>query len=72
MREAGFYPDKGEGKRFPGTLVVGDGTELDDGDKSWMLRDRMDFRIKMDRNPTGGWSYKAYCIDFPIVSLDLL
>jgi len=37
-----------------------------------MLRDRMDFRIKMDRNPTGGWSYKAYCIDFPIVSLDLL
>ena len=53
MQRLGFYPDKGEGKWFSGTLVVGDGTELDDGDKFWMLRDKMDFRIKMKKNPVG-------------------
>ena len=71
MRDAGFYPDKGEGKWFSGTLVIGDGTELDDGDKFWMLRDKMDFRIKMARDPVRQWSCKAYCIDFPTASLDL-
>ena len=71
IKALNFYPDKGEGKWFSGTLVVGDGTELDEGDKSWMLRDKMDFRIKMDRDPLGKWSYKAYCVDFPTVSLDL-
>ena len=71
MKNLAFYPDKGEGKWFSGTLVVGDGTELDEGDKSWMLRDKMDFRIKMDRDAAGEWSYKAYCIDFPTASLDL-
>ncbi len=71
MRDAGFYPDKGEGKWFSGTLVIGDGIELDDGDKFWMLRDKMDFRIKMARDPVRQWSCKAYCIDFPTASLDL-
>lgn len=72
MRDAGFYPDKGEGKWFSGTLVIGDGIELDDGDKFWMIRDQMDFKIKMDRDPLGQLSWKAYYIDFPIVSLDLV
>ena len=72
MGKQGFYPGKGEGKWFSGTLVVGDTIQLDDGDKSWMVRDRMDFRIKMDKDPTGKWSCKAYYIDFPIVSLDLV
>jgi len=72
MRDAGFYPDKGEGKWFSGTLVIGDGIELDDVDKFWMLRDKMDFRIKMARDPEGKWQYRAYYIDFPVVSLDLV
>lgn len=71
MKDQGFYPPKGEGKWFSGALVVGDTTELDEGDKQWMIRDQMDFRIKMDRDPTGEWSYKAYCIDFPAAPLDL-
>jgi len=38
MRKRGFYPGSGEGKWFSGTLIIGDGTELDDGDKFWMQR----------------------------------
>ena len=71
MKDQDFYPPKGTGKWFSGTLVVCDGIELDEEDKLWMIRDKMDFRIKMDKDPTGGWSYKAYCIDFPTASLDL-
>ncbi len=71
IKKLDFYPRKGTGKWFSGTLVVGDELELDNEDKSLMRRDGMDFRIKMDRDPTGGWSYKAYCIDFPTASLDL-
>ncbi len=67
-----FYPPKGEGKWFSGTLVVGDTTKLDEGDKKFMIRDQMDFRIKMDRDPLGQLSWEAYYIDFPIVSLDLV
>ena len=72
MKNLDFYPHKGEGKWFSGTLVVGDGIELDEGDKLWMIRDKMDFRIKMHRDLMGKWSYKAYCIDFPTVSLELV
>jgi len=71
IKAMGFYPPKGAGKWFSGTLVVGGGVELEEEDKKWMIRDKMDFRIKMDRDPTGEWSYKAYCIDFPAASLDL-
>jgi len=71
IKKLDFYPHKGTGRWFSGTLVVGDELELDNEDKSLMLRDKMDFRIKMDKDPTGGWSYKAYCIDFPTASLDL-
>ena len=72
MKGQGFYPRKGTGKWFSGTLVVGSGIDLDEVDKKWMIRDQMDFRIKMDRDPTGEWSYKAFCIDFPTASLDLV
>ncbi len=56
---------------FSGTLVVGTGTELEEGDKHWMIRDKMDFRIKMDLDSTGRLIWKAYYIDFPEVSLEL-
>ena len=72
IKKQDFYLPKDTGKWFSGTLVVGDGIELDEEDKLWMIRDNMDFRIKMGRDPTGEWSYKAYCIDFPIISLDLV
>ena len=72
IRDQGFYPHKGEGKWFSGTLVVGDGVELDEEDKKWMIREQLDFRIKMDIDHLGRLSWKAYYIDFPIVSLDLM
>jgi hypothetical protein len=70
IKKQGFYPHKGTGKWFSGTLVVGDGTELEEGDKQWMIRDQMDFRIKMDADPQGRLSWKAYFINFPIVSVE--
>ena len=74
IRDLNFYPPKGTGKWFSGTLVVvvGDGIELEDGDKKWMIRDKMDFRIKMVMDSSGQPSWRAYYIDFPIVSLELL
>ena len=72
MRKQGFYPPQNTGKWFSGTLVVGDTTKLDEGDKFWMIRDRMDFRIKMDKDSSGKWSYKAYCLDFPVASVSFL
>ena len=71
-KKMGFYPPKGAGKWFSGTLVVGGGVELEELDKKWMVREQLDFRIKMDRDAQGQLSCKAYYIDFPVVSLDLL
>ncbi len=71
IKEQGFYPPKGTGKWFSGTLIVGDGTDLEELDKQWMIRDQMDFRIKMDRDSLGQLFWKAYYIDFLIASLDL-
>lgn len=71
IKKQGFYPRKGTGKWFSGTLVVGDGTDLDESEKKWMVWERVDFRIKMDRDDTGELCWKAYNADFPIVSLDL-
>lgn len=70
IKKQGFYPHKGTGKWFSGTLVVGDGTGLEEGDKQWMIRDKMDFRIKMHVDPVGRLSWKAYFIDFPVVSVE--
>jgi hypothetical protein len=71
VRQLGFYPKKGTGKWFSGTLVVGDGIDLDEGDKQWMIRDKMDFRIKIDMDSLGQLSWKAYHMDFPAASLEL-
>jgi hypothetical protein len=70
IKKQGFYPRRGTGKWFSGTLVVGDGTELEEGDKQWMIRDQMDFRIKMHVDTLGRLSWKAYFINFPIVSVE--
>jgi len=73
IRNLGFYLPTGTGKWFSGTLVFGDGTDLDEQDKRMMVsRDQMDFRIKMHRDSLGELSWKVYYIDFPIVSLDLV
>jgi hypothetical protein len=72
IKAMGFYPPKGAGKWFSGTLVVGDSVELEEEDKKWMIREQLDFRIKMDRNNVGEWSCKTYFVDFPAVSLDLV
>ena len=69
IRNLGFYPAKGTGKWFSGTLVIGDGIELDDDDKRWMIRDQMDFRIKVDKDTKGKLTWKAYSMSFSSVPL---
>lgn len=71
IKEQGFYSPKGSGKWFSGTLVVGDGIELDEGDKKWMIRDNMDFRVKMVKDSREQLSWEVYCIDFPAIALEL-
>ncbi len=71
IKKMGFYLPKGVDKCFSGTLVVGGGVELEELDKKWMVREQLDFRIKIDRDSQGQLSWKAYYIDFPTVSLDL-
>jgi hypothetical protein len=70
IKSKGFYPRKGSGKWFSGTLVVGDGTALEDEDKKWMIREQLDFRIKMQLDSPERLSWKAYFIDFPIVPVE--
>jgi len=72
ISKLGFYPKKSTGRWFSGTLVFGDGTELDESDKKWMLRDGMYFRIKAAIDNNGKLLWKAYYLDYPEVSLDLL
>jgi len=67
IKSMGFYPRKGSGEWFSGTLVVGDGVELDEEDKKWMIKEQLDFRIKMHVDPPERLSWKAYFINFPIV-----
>ena len=77
IKKQGFYPPRGTGKWFSGTLVVGGGLDLDDSyaygsDRYWMIRDQMDFRIKMHRNsPTAPWSYKVYVLDISETALQI-
>jgi len=70
IKSMGFYPRKGSGKWFSGTMVVGDGTELEEEDKKWMIREQLDFRIKLHVDPPERLSWKAYFINFPIVSVE--
>jgi hypothetical protein len=71
IKKLGFYPPSGTGKWFSGTLVIGDGIELDPEDQKWMVKDQMDFRIKLEIDQLGKVSYKTYCVDFPAISLEL-
>ena len=71
IKDLGFYSPKGTGRWFSGTLVVGDGTDLDASDKEWMVKEELYFRIKMVRDDNGNLQRKTYCIDFPEVSLNL-
>ncbi|MGD0794751.1 MAG: hypothetical protein ABR958_04050 [Dehalococcoidales bacterium] len=71
IKKEGFYPPKGNGRWFSGTLVVGDGTDLDASDKEWMVKEQLYFRIKMDKTENGNLQLKTYCIDFPEILLDL-
>ena len=44
-------------------LVVGDGLALDEDDRRWMLRDGMDFRLKMHRDaPSSPWQQRVYVV----------
>lgn len=70
IKALGFYPRKGEGKWFSGTLVVGDEIDFDESERKWMVREQMDFRIKMDKDDQGRLSWKAYYLDFPSVPLE--
>jgi hypothetical protein len=70
IKSMDFYPRKGSGKWFSGTLVAGDGVELEEEDRKWMIREQLDFRIKMHADALGRLSWKAYFIDFPIVSVE--
>ena len=72
VKKLGFYPPKGTGKWFSGTLVVGDGLELDDDDRRWMIRDQMDFRIKMHRVLADDpWQHRVYILEVLEASLDI-
>jgi hypothetical protein len=64
IRDQGFYKPKGSGKWFSGTLVVGDGLDIDDGDKRWMARDGMDFRIKLHREKASApWQRRVFVLE---------
>lgn len=72
IKKLDFYSPKGTGRWFSGTLVVGDGTDLDSSDKEWIVKEQLYFRIKMDCVGNGKLQWKTYCIDFPSVSLNLI
>jgi len=72
IKDLGFYPPKGTGEWFSGMLVAGDGVDLGDLDKKWMVREQVDFRIKLDRDHNGNFYWKAYFLDFPEVQMNFL
>lgn len=71
IKAMGFYPPKGTGRWFSGTLVFGAGIDLNEKDKKWMIREQLYFRIKIDTNNKGEWEQRAYCVDFPIAAVEL-
>jgi len=68
IKSKGFYPPRNSIKRFCGTFVVGDKLELSLTDAYWMARDRMDFRIKVDKDSEGKLSYKVWVVDHKVGS----
>lgn len=70
IKALGFYPKKGTGRWFSGTLVVGDGIDMDESDKQWIIKEQLYFRIKADKDQNGQLQRKAYCIDFPEVTIE--
>jgi len=71
IKKEGFYPPKRGGRWFSGTLVVGDGTDLDTSDREWIVKEELYFRIKIVDKGNGDLQRKTYCIDFPEVLLNL-
>ena len=63
IKREGFYPPRTSPKRFCGTFVIGDGLELSLEDAYWMGRDRMDFRLKIDKDAAGKLTFKALGVD---------
>ena len=59
-----FYPKPGSGKRFCGTLVIGDGLDIGEVDEKWIAKDNLNFMIKMDREVGGEWQSNACYIEF--------
>ena len=72
IKALGFYPPKGMGKWFSGMLVAGDGVDLSDLDKTWMVREQVYFRIKLDKKHDGTLHWKTYFLDFPEVQMNFL
>lgn len=67
----GFYPPSGTGRWFSGTWVFGDGLELDDDDRRWMIRDQMAFRVKVALDSRGEMQSKAHVLSFVESSIKL-
>ncbi len=72
IKDCGFYPERGTGIWFTGTLVAGDGLELNHDDRHWMIRDEMDFRVKLDRSGEREWDWRAYVVEVNETTLHLL
>ena len=70
IKNLGFYPPRNSTKRFCGTFVIGDGLELSLEDAYWMGRDRMDFRLKIDKDAMGELTFKALGVDNSSGELD--
>jgi hypothetical protein len=64
---------KGSGKWFSGSAVFGDGVDLGDEDRRWIVREQLYFRIKMDTDPvTGQLISNSFLLDFPKVNLNII
>lgn len=60
ITKAGFYAKKGSGEWFEGTWIFGDGLNLDTNDIRWMGREETPVRVKVDRDASGRYEWKAY------------
>ena len=72
ISKLGYYPKRGNGRWFSGTLVIGDGLDLEQDDKSWMIRDEMFFRIKAHKDSSGFWDLRTYVVEVSPTQLNLI